>query len=399
MAQGRFWIGFGFMLATAGAVAAQAVPHTAPGLPGAPAPAFLPGGPPTAPPPGVATLGGGSSIQSIAAMADDHAPVKELPSGLPELIPAPDKHHGGEHEIEGFMTPFVPEHGGWYTQAEFLLQRPRNTDLDFVLINRGGTGLGTVGPIESLRYELGTGVRAELGHRWGEGKWETAFAYTYLTAGTDRAITAGAGQNLLPTLTRPGLTDRALTAFGNVDLDYQLFDMIAARRVLVDEHFALRYIAGFRFTDIRQILNAGYDGLDARQARIATRSRFQGFGPLVGVEGVLASHKGFHVYTRAIGGLLTGRSTNKLIETNDAGSTTYVNTQNDIRKVVPYGSFALGGGWQYRSISLRAGWEVTHYEGLFERPRFTDDVAQGKVNTRPSNITLEGLFLQVAVSY
>lgn len=400
MAHGRFWIGFGLVIAAAGAAAAQPI-HTGPGMPGAPAPAFVPGGPPTAPPspPGVATIGGGSSITAIAAAADEHGPVKELPSGLPELIPAPDKHHGhDEHHVEGWMTPFVPEHGGWYTQGEFLLQRPRNTDTDFVIANRG-TGLGTVGPIESLKYELGTGLRAELGHRWGEGKWETAFAYTYLTAGTDRALTAGPGQNLLPTLTRPGLTDRALTAFGNLDLDYQLFDMIAARRVLVDEHFAIRYIGGFRFTDIRQILNAGYDGLDARQARIASRSRFQGFGPLIGAEAVLVSCKGFHAYTRVTGGLLTGRSTNKLVETNDGGSTTYVNTQNDVRKVVPFANIAIGGGWQYRSISLRGGYEISHYEGIFERPRFTDDVGQGKVNTRASNLSLEGLFLQVAVSY
>lgn len=400
MAHGRFWYGFGFLLATAGAVAAQPVYPGLGGGPGGHPSAFTPGGPPVAPltPPPV-TVTTGPSIQAIAAAGEEHGALKELHSGLPELIPAPDKHHGGEHHIEGFMTPFVPEHGGWYTQGEFMLQRPRNTDLDFAIINRGA-GLGTVGPIESLRYELGTGLRVELGHRWGdEGKWETAFAYSYLTAGTDRTITAGAGQNLLPTLTRPGLTDRATTAFGNLDLDYQLFDMLVARRVLVDEHFALRYIGGFRFTDIRQIMNVGYDGLDARQARIASRTRFQGFGPLVGIEGVLASHKGFHAYTRVQAGLLTGRGTNKLVETNDAGATTYVNTHNDVRRVVPYGSFALGGGWQYRSISLRGGWEVTHYEGLFERPRFTDDVGQGKVNTRASNLTLEGMFIQVAVSY
>ena len=63
------------------------------------------------------------------------------------------------------------------------------------------------------------------------------------------------------------------------------------------------------------------------------------------------------------------------------------------------GSIAVGGGWQYKSISLRGGFEITHFQGAFERPRFTDDVGQGKVNTRPANLTLEGLFLQVAVSY
>jgi hypothetical protein len=341
----------------------------------------------------------GPSIQQLAGMSDEHPAARELPGGLPELIPGPDKHHGhGEHEIDGFMTPFVPAHGGWYTQAEFLLQRPRNTDLDYAIINGGG-GLGTIGPIQSMVYELGTGVRAELGYRYHDGGWETAFAYTYLTAGTDTAITAGPGQVILPTLTRPGLTDRALTAAGNVDLDYQTFDMIFARRTLLDEHFGVRWLGGLRFTDLRQILNVNYNGLDARGAAIASRSRFQGVGPMVGAETVLAGCKGFHFYSRTLAGLITGRNTNRLIETNDAGATTYVNTSYDIRKVVPMGSIAVGGGWQYRTIAIRGGYEITHYQGVFERPRFTDDVGQGKVITRPANLTLEGLFLQVAVSY
>ena len=37
--------------------------------------------------------------------------LKELPSEFHDLIPHEDKHHG-HHEIEGFMTPFIPAHGG-----------------------------------------------------------------------------------------------------------------------------------------------------------------------------------------------------------------------------------------------------------------------------------------------
>ena len=391
MAHGRMWIGVGLLLVTAGAVTAQPVyPGVGTGGGSGGLPALVPPGQPGAVPPG-------PSIQQLAGMSDEHPAAKELPSGLPELIPHEDKHHG-HHEIEGFMTPFIPAHGGWYTQGEFLLQRPRNTDLDFAILNTGG-GLATIGGIQSFNYELGTGVRAELGYRYGEGKWETAFAYTYLTAGNDRSITAGPGHTVLPTLTRPGLTDRALTAAGNIDLDYQTFDMIAARRVLVDEHFGIRWIGGLRFTDIRQILNATYDGLDARGAAVASRSRFQGVGPMIGAEAVLVQCKGFHLYTRALGGLITGRNTNRLIETNDAGVTTYVNTSYDVRKVVPMGSIAVGGGWQYRTIAIRGVYEITHYQGIYDRPRFTDDVGQGKVITRPANLSLEGLFIQVAVSY
>jgi hypothetical protein len=265
-------------------------------------------------------------------------------------------------------------------------------------IANNNTGLGTSGPIESLKYGLGTGLRAEVGYHYGDSLWETAFAYTYFNSGGNSTIFAGGGA-LLPTLTRPGLTDRATSAMANADLDYQLFDMIAARRMLVDEHFAIRWLGGFRFSDIRQTFNAFYGGGDARNAAVNTRSRFQGFGPMVGGEAILGGWHGFHLYTRATAAMLTGRDTNQLVETNDSGATTYVNTTYNVRKVVPMGSIAIGGGWQYRTFYFRAGYEITHWNGIFERPRFVDDVSQGKFITRPSNLTLEGLFLQVGLSF
>jgi hypothetical protein len=125
----------------------------------------------------------------------------------------------------------------------------------------------------------------------------------------------------------------------------------------------------------------------------------QGFGPVIGGEGTLAACGGFHIYGRALAGLMSGNSMNTLIETNDNGATTYLNTRYDVRKVIPFGSLAIGGGWQYRTIAVRAGYEVQYWQGIFERPRFVDDVGQGKVITRPANLSLEGLFLQVSVIF
>ena len=430
MAQGRVGVGVALLLAFAGPVAAQPSGYPSfsgggvmPLAPAAPGP-IAPDAPPALFPPGVARVSTPalvppgqppatnvqpnppSHIQTLSAFADDHPPMKELPTGLPELIPPPDKHHGGhehgcghgcEHEIPEWLAPFVPHHG-WYTQGEFLLMRPRYTDFDYAIRN-ANPGLGTVGPIESLKYDTGTGFRVEVGRHWGEGKWDSAFAYTYFNGNGDASAAAGLNQVLLPTLTRPGLTDRALSALVNADLDYQLYDIIVGRRMMVDENFALRWLGGVRFADVRQIFNTFYDGLDARRAAVVTRSRFQGFGPLVGAEAVLGGWRGFHLYARASGGLLTGNSTNRLIETNDNGATTYIDTRHDVRKVVPMGTIAVGGGWQYRTFWVRGGYEVSHWQGIFERPRFVDDVSQGKVITRPGNLTLEGLFIQVGVNF
>jgi hypothetical protein len=427
MAQGRLGVGVALLFALAGPAAAQpAFPPYAPAAPYQPAAqpvgpsdarmmhghygTFGPSEPPAQPfvPPGAqpfAPAAGARGIE-LTAFADAAPPMKVLdPGKLGDIHPPPDKHHGGGHgnghgghEIDGFMEPFVPHHGGWYVGAEFLLVRPRQSDFDY-LVRSSTPGLAVNGPIESLRYDLGTGVRVEGGYRFASGKWETVFAYTYVNGNGDATATAGAGTVLFPTLTRPGLTDRALSATTTADLDYNTFDMLVARRAVADEHFAFRWLGGFRFTDIKQTFNTFYDGADARRASVTTRSRFAAFGPMVGAEAVLVGWNGFHFYGRASGGLITGRSTNSLLETNDTGGTTYINTRYDVSKVVPTGTIGIGGGWQYKSIAIRAGYEVTHWQGIFERPRFVDDVSPGKVVTRPANLTLEGLFIQVGLNF
>lgn len=404
----RSMLAVGALLVGAGGAAAQ--PGAFPGAgggPGAPsgfgaaaplAPSAPTMAPPAAPAPTTAPPAG-APPKSLGALPEEHLPVKDLTphGGFGDIHPH-ESHHS-DHEIPGNLTAVVPSHGGWYTSAEYLLMRPRNTDFDYVIRNTAGNGLATTGPIDSAKYQLGSGVRAAIGYVFDGGKWEGTFQYTYLTAGADSTVFATGNTTLLPTLTRPGLTDRALTATATADLDYQLYEMLAGRRFVISDNLAIRATAGFRFSDIRQTFDAFYDGLDARRAAVKTRSRFQGFGPTVGAEGTLTAEYGFHLYARGQFGLLSGRAVNQVLETNDRGATTYVNVRNDIQREVPFGTVALGLGWQYRTISLRAGYEVTHWQGIFARPRFTDDVGQGKVINTPSNLSLEGLFIQASVIY
>jgi hypothetical protein len=50
-------------------------------------------------------------------------------------------------------------------------------------------------------------------------------------------------------------------------------------------------------------------------------------------------------------------------------------------------------------VSFRVGYEVTHWFGLIDQPRFTDDVARGKFVSRPADLSLEGLFIQVGLAF
>ncbi len=325
----------------------------------------------------------------------EELPVRDLtPPGFATDAPAHPAYQG----VPGHLNPAAPEEGGPFASVEFLLLRPHRGAFDFA-VPSDATCLVPSGPVRSLNYDVQPGVRAELGHRFGASGWEAYFGYTYFHSSAFDTLTAPAGLVLFPTLTKPGLTNSVLVAGANANLEYNAYDILFGKRFAVDEQFAVRLSGGFRFASLHQAFNAFYDGLDARAATVSAGSKFQGFGPILGGEAVWVGWNGFHLYARANGGLLSGQSDNPLIETNNAGKTIYANTAYDIRKVVPVASAAIGLGWQYRTVTARVGYEITNYWNVIEQPRFVDDIGVGKLVTRPSNLSLEGLFVQLGVAF
>jgi hypothetical protein len=326
--------------------------------------------------------------------------VKDLtPPGFVDLIPSS---HGANQggiatEVPDSLQPFVPGKLGFYADAEFLLLRVRSDNLDYVIPNGTG-GLATTGSIDSVEYKLAPGLHTELGYRFLPA-WDITFGYTFVHTNGQQSVQAAPGEVLLPTLTRPGLTDTVLTASASAVLNYNVFDLVLGHQFVLDEHAALRVFGGLRFADIGQSLNGQYNGGDAQQAAVTTRSQFDGVGPLIGGEIVFAGWQGLHLYARASGGLIGGSSSNPLLETNDGGSTVYANVNYTVQKVVPVSSIGLGAGWEYKAISIRFGYEMTQWYGLTERVRLTDDVAQGSFTSRSGSLSLEGLFVQFAMKF
>lgn len=321
-------------------------------------------------------------------------PLKDLtPEGFTDLVP-PDEH---AVHAPGHLAPLVPDGHGFFLNADYFLLRARADGQDFAVQSR--TGLATVGTVADLRYRLGNGFRTELGYRLPDGGLDVSAAYTFFRATGNATIAAPAGRVLLPTLTRPGLIDTATTAVAASRLDYDVYDALVGRRFELDDHLAARAFAGVRFADIAQTFDAKFNGRDARSADVLTRSRFEGAGPVVGGEMVYAWRRGFHLYARGSGGLLSGLDREDRRETNDAGRTLYADTPLALRKVVPTVNLGIGAGFQYRTLSLRAGYEATHWFGLTDRVRFASDVSQGALSTQPGNLSLDGLFVQIGLTF
>jgi hypothetical protein len=328
--------------------------------------------------------------------AGSHEPdFKDItPAGFAEYHPEGfNAHQGGDS-----LTPLVPHEPGLFVNAEALIMRPRRGVFDFAIIQPTNS-LAIAGPIRSLNFDTSAGVRGELGYQFGHSGWDVLFGYTYFRTAADGFESAPQGGVLLPTNTRPGLITQVSSAAAQGNLNYNLYDMFVGKRFVVDDNFAVRTFGGLRFANIQQDFQVAFDGLDARGAGVRLRSDFQGFGPIAGAEAVLAGPYGLHLYARASGGMLTGLSKNPYFEANDLGKTVYADTGYDIRKVVPVLGVGVGGGWQYRSVYVRAGYEIVNYFDLIDQPRFTDDVTPGKFVPRAANLSLEGFFVQVGMSF
>ena len=142
-----------------------------------------------------------------------------------------------------------------------------------------------------------------------------------------------------------------------------------------------------------------YDLRDANLARVATQSNFDGFGPLLGAEASLKTFGNFHLFGKSSAAMLTGSITNPYRETNNDNRTVFADVTYRTRRVLPVFGTGIGLGWERRGVAIRVGYEMTNWFNLIDQIRFTNDLAEGKLTTRQSDLSMEGLFLQFAVQY
>lgn len=336
----------------------------------------------------------------IAALVVPTAAVCQEP--VPSL---PDPKHAGVRDLTPpeFLRPVEPvslaepSPGGIYASVEFLLLTPRQRGLDFALVD-GQDDVVPVGFLQSLNNKTNPGVRARLGYRVPAVGWDVGFAYTFFQSSDNFTVVAPVTGLLYPTVTKPGLTDEAAIATANSRLRICIYDLEVGR-TWCDESSQLRLFGGLRFASVRQGLSAYYDGLLADAAAVDVSPNFDGAGPLVGVESTWLVGHGFGLFGRGSGALLTGTMRAPFVETNNGGATVYADLRDRFALTVPVVSLGVGISYQYRGLFIRAGYEVTNWFGLFERPVFTDSFSEGKVLRYSTNLALDGLFVQFGLEF
>jgi hypothetical protein len=342
------------------------------------------------------------------------AAAQEVPSGRATVLPSPGVEHAAPHADHGGVPDLTPPEflrppppavddrgpapGKWYAGIEFLYLTPRERTLDFALVDPANDLLPS-GTVQGLNYKASPGIRVTLGYQLPASGWDVAFTYTYFSAQDEFGVTAPPVGLLYPTLTKAGLTNEAQSAAARAHLTMDLYDITAGRTFEVDEACRFRVFGGVRLSTLEQTQRAAYWGRDADIAGIDWTTRYNGFGPIVGMEGGLNVGEGFGLFAKATGGMLTGTQRNPYSETNNGGATIYTDLRDRFALTVPVLTLGVGVGYEYRGIFVRAGYEVTNFFNLFERPSFADSFAEGKFVRQSAGLALDGFFFQFGLSF
>ena len=351
---------------------------------------------------------------ALPAVMPEHQP-DHAAGGIVDMTPAslPGAYHGDLHGMPEHAHPAAhceacehlhhhleDTHGQWFATGEYLLWRPRMDGLGYAIVDPVNDYTPT-GRVRNLNHDVASGLRVGLGYRLPGHGWDVGVLYTYLSSSNDEAAVAPPGGVIYPTYTRPGVVDTVGRAVGFASFDYNVFDVDIGRTWAVDDHLTVRTFGGVRIAAIDMDYGANYDGIQALSSKVTNRLAFDGAGPTAGVSGQWNIARGFGLIGSTRAGLLYGDSTSRVVETNGPAPTQGVLTDvsDEFSGVAPFMSIALGGKYQWKNISFAAGYEVTHYFNLASQPVLVDDFAEGKYLRKRNDLSFDGVFFRLGVTY
>jgi hypothetical protein len=206
---------------------------------------------------------------------------------------------------------------------------------------------------------------------------------------------------LYATLTRGGSYDQVDSAAAANNIDYNVIDVDISHRIKVSETFCVNVFGGGRFAWIDQEFSAVYNGGPdkATNDTVSSPVFFNGAGLTFGSEGQWNVWHGLGVYARARGSLLSGQFRDFLTETTNNGSVVIVNVAEKHDQIVPVAELGLGLNYCSDHWHLSVGYELANWFSMVNSPDFPDASNIGKVGRRTSDLSIEGLAVQLGLAF
>jgi hypothetical protein len=280
-----------------------------------------------------------------------------------------------------------PPSSGVVASAEWLNWQAHRGGLDFASF---------VDPIwltpaarESLDYDRDNGLRLGLGYRFASG-WDVSWNYTYFQTSAAGAIDQAASPGLVLIATRSYFDLAVDSVAAQADLDYQVHDIEAGRRLVFTENADVRLFGGFRWAKIDQseFQQYTYDDIEVGSVTgtIDGRSELDAYGIRLGAETQWTTRWGLGLFGRLAGSVLVGNAAVQQREFDDAQGT-ILNFADEAYRAVPVIDAAAGASWTHGAWQVAGGYEMTTWFNLTEIERASQD------------LILDGFFLRLAYGW
>jgi hypothetical protein len=351
-------------------------PPAFPAVGGSLPPALVTGGSQATPPPAPGVEPLPQSGPHAAGPVLDHGPIAEAP------------------EEDGYSFR------GLYFTGDYLLLRPARNALDYAIQSTNLTQTPG-GVVESADWHTESGFRVGTGFRIPGQDWTFGITYMNISSHDNEATAAPAGGTLYATLTRGGSFDQVDTASAFSNLTFNVIDLDFSHRIKCSDCFNLTVFGGGRFAWINQELNATYNGGPdhATNDNVSTPVFFNGAGLTIGGQGEWSVWHGVSLYARARGSLLSGQFRDSVTETTNNNSVVIVNVSEKFDQIVPVAEMGLGLSYCCEHWHVSVGYELQNWFGMVNSLDFADASNIGKPSRRTSDLSLEGLAVQLGLAF
>jgi hypothetical protein len=323
---------------------------------------------------------------------------------LPQLAPPPPGAAVGPAPEHATLVEASGDDDGYfrgvYGFGEYLLLLPRRNALDFALVSPVTTQTPG-GTVESADWKTESGFRVGGGMRLPWQDWSFGIVYTNFASHQNSSEVAPPGGTLYATLTRGGSYDQVGSAGAFSDLAFNVLDFDLSHRFKLCPNFELTVFGGGRVAWIDQQLTADYNGGPDKATNDIVNSpvSFNGVGLTIGSEGLWNVWHGVGVYARVQGSLLSGQFRNSLSETANNGSVVIVNVTEKYDQVVPVLEMAFGLNYCGDHWHVSVGYELQNWFNMVDSITFPDSSNIGLVGRRTSDLSLEGLAIQLGFAF
>jgi hypothetical protein len=330
--------------------------------------------------------------------------ISSSPTTGVESLPQAGQHLNGTVEDHPVLSASGDDEGYWYHgfyfTGDYLLLRPRRDAFDYA-ISSPNTTQTPGGTVAEAAWNTESGFRFGTGYKLPGQDWTIGVTYTNFSSHGDTAAAAPVGGALYATLTRAGSYDEVDTAAAATNIDYNVIDIDISHRIQVSDNFAVNVFGGGRFAWINQEFSAVYNGGPdkATNDTVTSPVYFNGAGLTFGSEGQWNVYHGLSIYARARGSLLSGQFRNFLTETANNNSVVIVNVNEKYDEIVPVAELGLGLNYCAEHWHVSVGYELANWFSMVNSLDFPDSSNIGKIGRRTSDLSIEGLAVQLGLVF